>query len=112
MDQVVAAAVEQSIALHAAGKFGKVVENVVLVERSVRSSVQMDHSRAGRKLNDVGGVIFLAAGEDVDCDAAVREGATDLSHVDVESAGFPAAEGGQRAGVDAQDGELKTHRVV
>ena len=70
VDEVIAAAVKQAVTLHAAGELGEVVEDVVLVEASTRSGVEMDYSRARRKLDDIRGVVLLAPGEYVNGDSA------------------------------------------
>ena len=109
MDQAVTGARERPPALNAASELGEVVEDVVLVDVSMRPRVEVHHACSWGVVDHVRDIRALSTGEDVAADAARAKRSTELAHVDVHAARLPAAERRQRAGVSAQDRDSQRH---
>ena len=107
VDQVVAGAGVVAVALDVAGELRQVVDDGVLVAVAGRAGIDVDDASVLADLDDVRHVRVLAPGEDVRLHAEAAEAATELTDVDVHAARLPAAERGQRAGVNAQDGDTQ-----
>ncbi len=96
-------------ALNATREVGQIVEDVVLVDVAMRSSVDVDNPRPGRVFDHVGNVRRLPAREDVKADVARRQRASQFTYVNVHAARFPATQRCQRTCMHAENGDLQGH---
>src|SRR5437667_12073189 len=109
MDDVVVDALGPAMRLDTLDELGQMGMNRVPLDGRVGPRGQMDHSRPCPGVDHAWNGRVLGAREDVHGHPHARELPRRLAHVDVHASRLLAPEGGQGAGVDAEDGDAEAH---